>query len=87
VLLSNRRIEAHGEISSDFGRHLSQNRGPRIRLSAALHFGKVPHPWALPTLNREANNIIISGVFFVLEKYDIWLLFQPLGCEVGHWVE
>jgi hypothetical protein len=71
VLLSNRRIEALGEISSDFGRHLSQIRGPRIRLSPALHFGNVPHAWALPTLNREADNIIISGFFSFLEKYDI----------------
>jgi len=44
VLLNNTRIEALGEISSDFGRHLSQNRGLRIRLSPALNFGNVPHP-------------------------------------------
>jgi len=72
VLLRNRRIEALGEISSDFGRHLSQNKGPRIRfrLSPALHFGNVRHPWVLPTLNREGNNIIISGfsLFFCFLK-------------------
>jgi hypothetical protein len=53
-----------------FGRDLSQYRGPRIRfrLSPALHFGNVPHPWALATLNREANNIIISGFFFSFGK-------------------
>jgi hypothetical protein len=72
VLLSNKRIEALGEISSDFGRHLSKNRGARIRfrfrLSASLHLGNVPHPWALPTLNREANHIIISDFFICFGK-------------------
>jgi hypothetical protein len=26
-------------------------------------------------------------VFLVLEKYDIWLLFQPLWSYAGHWLE
>lgn len=26
-------------------------------------------------------------IFFLGEKYDIWLLFQPLWCWTGQWLE
>jgi hypothetical protein len=38
----------------------SQNKGPRTRqlLKAALYFGNVPHPWALPIIKQKANFIM-----------------------------
>jgi len=39
------------------GATLKIRRGPRMR-NSTLHFGNVPHPWALPIIKHEAKFIM-----------------------------
>jgi hypothetical protein len=50
------------------GGTLKIRKGPRMR-SSNLHFGNVPHPWALPIIKHEAK-FIMNHIYVDHKVYE-----------------